>query len=73
MTSGHSQIKNKTFWVKVSWIKDVTGWGKEELRQARESNMITWKHTPEDGFLYDLNSIHPIFHNKKTALQEQKP
>lgn len=58
MTSGVSQIKNKTFWVKSKWIMRATGWNKGEMRDARERGMVTWRHTEKDGFQYDINSIH---------------
>lgn len=57
MQSGLSQKGNKKFWVKVKWVTNYTGWTKEELRQARLNGWITWRHSEEDGWEYDLNSI----------------
>jgi hypothetical protein len=38
-------------------VNKITGWNKEDLRQAREQELITWTKTSEDGIRYDINSI----------------
>lgn len=48
----------KPKWVRVSVITELTGWNKEKMRQARDNNLIEWK--TDDGFWYDLNSLHPL-------------
>ncbi len=71
MRSGKSPIQNKAYWVKAVWIMEVTGWNKEQMRRAREQNMITWRHTDIDGFQYDLNSIHPLLIKKAAEVRTQ--
>lgn len=54
----------KPCWVKAETVFEFTGWDKERLRRERNNQTITWKK--ENGYFYDLNSIHPLF-LKKTA------
>lgn len=69
MNSGKSQINNKCYWVKASWIMEVTGWDKEKMRQAREQNVVITKGDKATGILYDLNSIHPLLIKKPLAAE----
>lgn len=57
-------VKNRGQWVKVSVVRDLTGWDKEQMRRMRESGGIEVKK--ENGIWYNLNSINPI-HLKQTA------
>lgn len=58
---------SKPYWVKASWIMDVTGWDKEKMRRAREQKVVISKGDKASGILYDLNSIHPQLFIKKAA------
>jgi hypothetical protein len=69
MKSGKSTAAQKSHWVKISWVKKVTGWNKSEMHRARVEGLISWKHTEEDGFLYDINSIHPLFIKKSSPAE----
>lgn len=60
------QNANRPYWVKATWIMEVTGWDKEKMRQAREQKVVITKGDRCSGILYDLNSIHPLL-IKKTA------
>ena len=53
-------------WVKVSFIKDLTGLSSEKLRQAREQGIIECRKTEENGIEYLLSSIPGQF-LKRTA------
>jgi len=55
--SGTSQKCNKKCWVSAIWIIRVTGWHKEELRQARRDKVIAWRKDHGRPHEYDLNSI----------------
>lgn len=54
--------KRKT-WVKVGAVKLATGWGKTQLRTARESGLIEYRE--RDGELeYCIESIPDMFIKK---------
>lgn len=48
--------QQKPKWVTAKWVQMVTGWNGEDLRQAREQNLLEWK---VEGKLikYDINSV----------------
>jgi hypothetical protein len=48
-------------------VNKITGWNKEDLRQAREQELITWTKTSEDGIRYDINSIPERLFIKKAV------
>lgn len=54
-------------WLKVSFVKDLTGWSSEKLRQCRDKGIIIYRKTEENGFEYLLSSIPDQFIIKKTA------
>lgn len=66
-----SQISKAPYWVKASWIMEVTGWDKRKMQRAREQQVVVTKPTPTGGILYDLNSIHPLLIKKAAELQPQ--
>ncbi len=47
-------------WVKVGWIKQLTGWNKEQLRRARMEGLITMERRA-DGIYYCLESLNEKF------------
>ncbi len=57
-------VKSRGNWVKVSVVRDCTGWTENQLRRMRENGGVQVKR--ENGIWYDLNSINPI-HLKQTA------
>lgn len=59
--------QRKDTWVGYSWIQKLTGWTAEELRQAREQNIIECKRGDGGGYLYKLESIPEIFIKHKQA------
>jgi hypothetical protein len=54
-------------WVRASVITRLTGWNNEGMRKARDYGYIRYKE--EDGFWYDLDSLHPL-HLKKNRETE---
>lgn len=52
--------QSKPTWVKVSFVRQITGWNKEKMRQARELGLIEWKKD-EFGFFYNVTSLSPAF------------
>jgi hypothetical protein len=56
---------NSPTWAKVSWVAELTGWNGEKMRQAREQGLVKWKNDPKKGRLYNLDSISPMFIQKK--------
>ncbi len=62
------EVKRKRQWVKIGFVKQVTGWNKEEMRRARAQGVIKFTKSSVDGFKYDLNSIPDIFIINKKAL-----
>lgn len=52
--------RKKEQWVKVTYVKRVTGWNGRELRSARERGQIRFKKN-KTGIWYDAASIDPIF------------
>jgi hypothetical protein len=57
--------KAKT-WVKVSVIQELTGWeGSSKMRWARENGLVQAEKTA-DGFMYQLESLNPLFIIKKS-------
>jgi hypothetical protein len=61
------KVQEKATWVSPGWISDITGWGKEKLRQARQQNIIDYKDSPGGGYLYKLESIPEQFIIKKAS------
>jgi hypothetical protein len=59
----NSQTAN---WVKVSVIKQATGWDNERLRRARLNKEVVTKKD-NNGIWYDLSSINPIHFINKVA------
>jgi hypothetical protein len=58
---------NKETWVKVGWVKTVTGWDKEKLRKAREQGIVKFRKS-KNGIEYLLESIPAIFIKKNEAI-----
>lgn len=59
--------QSKATWVPYQWVIDLTGWGKEKLRQAREQRIVEFKDNGKGGYLYKLESIPEIFIKQKQA------
>lgn len=55
-----SKEKRET-WVGPSWIKQLTDWNHEKLRQAREQKIIEYRESPGGGYQYKLESIPEQF------------
>jgi hypothetical protein len=55
--------KKKESWVKVSTVTRITGWNKEQLRQARVNGILERKKE-KDGFWYKLESIPEVYLKK---------
>lgn len=70
-TTTKAQSSKNPYWVKASWIMDVTGWDKEKMRRAREQKIVLTKGDKCNGILYDLNSIHPLLIKKAGELTTQ--
>jgi hypothetical protein len=47
-------------WVKVGFIREITGWRNEKMRQARQQHLIEFEKR-EDGFWYNVNSLPKVF------------
>lgn len=47
----------KQVWAGPSFVRDLTGWTGEKLRQAREQGLLSFKRSAGGGWLYDINSI----------------
>lgn len=61
------QDRKKKTYVNAEWIMRVTGWSKEELRQAREGKIIEFKSIASRRHKYVLESIPETFLKKQTA------
>lgn len=63
------KVDKKPVWVKVGWIRNLTGWKSWRLHEARLQGIIEWRKTPENGIEYNLNSLPDIFiiNNPKKA------
>jgi hypothetical protein len=59
--------QRKETWVGPKWITGLTNWSREDLRQAREQNIIEFKESPGGGYLYKLESIPEQFLIKKAS------
>jgi len=59
--------RKKKTWVNAEWIIRLTGWNKEELRQAREGKLIEFRQEPSRRIKYVLESIPEQFLKKQTA------
>lgn len=61
----------KQVWVKVSIIKQLTGWhGSEALRKARENGLVEFRKNVK-GFEYLLNSLdHKFLLENKTVVNQ---
>jgi hypothetical protein len=57
----------KETWVSCAWVQKITGWGKEELRQAREQKIVDVKRHGTSDWKYKLESIPEIFIKQKQA------
>lgn len=51
--------KSKPHWVKASVVIELTGWGAQKMRKAREDGTLIYKN--EDGYWYDLNKLNSYF------------
>ena len=69
----HREIKalkkeqDKSTWVSVSWVLEITGWTKRKLQTAREQKIIEYKESEGGGYLYKLESIPEIIIKQKQA------
>lgn len=54
--------RKQAHWVKVSFIRQATGWNREKIRQARLQKLVIYEKR-KTGFWYDINSIPQIFLN----------
>jgi hypothetical protein len=59
--------QEKSTWVSVSWILEVTGWTKRKLQAAREQKIVECKRSESGGWLYKLESIPEQFIKQKQA------
>jgi hypothetical protein len=59
--------QRKATWIGPTWVTDLTGWTPEEMRQARQHNIIEFKRSPGGGYLYKLESIPEQFIKQKQA------
>lgn len=55
-----AQARKET-WVPAGWVRDLTGWDREKLRQARDQAIVEHKRSPGGGWLYKLESIPEQF------------
>lgn len=60
------QEQKKETWVGPSFIREITGWDREKLRQARQQHIIQYKPSPGGGWVYKVESIPQPFLIKKT-------
>lgn len=58
----------KKKWVKVTTIREMTGWDHERMRRARNNGDVVFKKD-KTGFWYDPTSLNPVFikNNLKAA------
>jgi hypothetical protein len=59
----HLEAKRTRTWVKVGIVHELTGWDREGMRKARESNLIK-QRKGVNGIEYLLESIPPMFIKK---------
>lgn len=59
--------KNTKTWVKATEVMKFTGWDKGYMKKAREYGFVEWKKDKKLGFLYLLESIHPLLIRKKIS------
>lgn len=59
--------QKKETWVGPRWLTKLTGWNNEDLRQAREQNIVVYKASEGGGWLYQLESVPEQFIIKQTA------
>jgi hypothetical protein len=65
-----SRKEAKKSWVKVSVIRQMTGWTTERLRRARENGEIQYKKD-NTGFWYNIDTLNPV-HIKSSIPQRGK-
>lgn len=53
--------RKKETWVGPRWLTKLTGWNNEDLRQAREQNIVEYKASEGGGWLYRLESVPEAF------------
>lgn len=63
-----TEAQAKATWVPPGWIKDLTGWDKEKLRQVREQKIVEFKKSDGGGWVYKLESVPQIFIKQKQPL-----
>lgn len=56
--------KPKPSWVPAATIIELTGWSSSQMATARKNDTLTYKITKTGGYLYDLNSVHPLLVKK---------
>lgn len=59
----HEQ-QQKSTWVSARWITKLTGWTNQEMRDAREQNIVQYKLSGGGGYLYRLESLPDDFKRK---------
>lgn len=57
--------KPKQTWVSASWITGLTGWDRNQMRRAREQNIIEFRTKDTGSFEYLLQSLDEKFIVKK--------
>lgn len=62
-----TEKEKKATWISPSWLKKLTGWSAEEMRQAREQRIIEYKASEGGGWLYKLESVPEQFIVKQTV------
>ena len=55
----------KSFWVNAEMIMQLTGWTKTEMQQLRKNNPNWYQLTKTGGYVYDAQSIPPVFLKKE--------
>lgn len=60
------QNNPRPVWVKVSFVKDLTGWEGDKLNDAVDQGLVI-RRKDKRGFWYNASSIPQIFIIKKTA------
>jgi len=55
------QVKEQEVWVKVTEIRNLTGWDKEKMRRMRNSGILKMKKDPKAGIMYNLSALPQQF------------
>jgi hypothetical protein len=62
-----SMPTTKPVWIKISLLKEITGWSPNQIRRERENGTIRYSRSSVDGIRYDLNTVTPLLNKKPEA------